>query len=132
LESFSETVLWGIYPSKWDGKIKTQYRIKVTVSSEKDARYSVYISTLFFEVFGASPLIRKRKDCKALDVCLYGRKHIELLLREELVLAPKWRRAVIPERFLKPPLDRLVIRGYMDTDGCIAAVDNNGTRYPRI
>ncbi|MFH0884084.1 MAG: hypothetical protein V1861_00045 [Candidatus Micrarchaeota archaeon] len=122
----------GIYSSKPNGITKTQYRIKVTVNSEKDARYSVYISNLFFEVFGANPLIRKRKECRALDICLFGRKHLELLTREGLVLAPKWQRAVIPSRFLNPPLDRLVLRGYMDTDGCIAAVDNNGIRYPRI
>lgn len=38
----------------------------------------------------------------------------------------------IPERFIGEDYSRFVLRGYMDTDGCICAVNNNGNRYPRI
>jgi len=63
---------------------------------------------------------------------MLGSDPLQFLLDQGMVLAPKWGRAVVPERFMEPPLDKLVIRGYMDTDGCIAVVNNNGIRYPRI
>jgi len=63
---------------------------------------------------------------------MLGSVPLQFLLDQGMVLAPKWGRAMVPERFMVPPLDKLVIRGYMDTDGCVAAVNNNGIRYPRI
>ncbi|MCI0503882.1 hypothetical protein L0Y65_04170 [Candidatus Micrarchaeota archaeon] len=122
----------GIYKSRPNGKTKLQHRIKISLNSEKDAEYANYISSLFAVIFHKRPTLRKRKESNTLDLYLLGREHLEFLVSEGLVLAPKWQRAVIPARFLAPPLDLLVLRGYMDTDGCIAAVNNNGIRYPRI
>ncbi len=122
----------GVYSSKVNGKNKIQYRIKITLNSEKDRDYSGYIIRLMTVIFKQKPLIYKRKGENTLDIYLLGRKHLNYLIKQGLVLAPKWDRALIPKRFLHPPLDKLVLRGYMDTDGCIAVVNNNGIRYPRI
>lgn len=122
----------GIYTTHPNGHAKIQYRIKITLNSVKDAEYAGYVSTLFGAIFGKCPRIWKRKESNAVDLYLLGRKHLNFLMAQGLVLAPKWGRAVIPSQFLKSPLDKWVLRGYMDTDGCIAAVDNNGIRYPRI
>jgi len=121
----------GIYNSKVGNRVKTQYRIKVTLNAEKDLAYSSYVAKLFEKVFKQTPKIWKRKE-KAIDVYLLGRQSLYYLLELGLVLAPKWERAIVPERFLKPPSDRWILRGYMDTDGCISVVNNNGIRYPRI
>ncbi len=122
----------GIYRSTPHGKEKFQHRIKITLNSEKDAEYSMYVANLFRLIFNKSPKITKRKGEKTLDLYLLGRAPLRFLLEQGLVLAPKWNRAVVPSRFLIPPLDKLVVRGYMDTDGCICVVNNNGIRYPRI
>ncbi|MEW6748210.1 MAG: hypothetical protein AB1295_00675 [Candidatus Micrarchaeota archaeon] len=122
----------GIYTSNYCGKIRTQYRIKVTLNSEKDARYSIYVCNLFVKVFGRKPKTWKRPGEKTLDLYLLGKSSLSFLTELGMVLAPKWGRARIPERFLEVPLDRYVLRGYMDTDGCVCAVNNNGIRYPRI
>jgi len=122
----------GVYSSKVDGKNKIQYRIKITLNSEKDRDYSRYIIRLMTVIFKQKPLIYKRKGENTLDIYLLGRKHLNYLLNQGLVLAPKWDRALIPNKFLCSPLDKLILRGYMDTDGCIAVVNNNGNRYPRI
>lgn len=122
----------GIYKSWPEGREKTQYRIKVTLNSEKDFQYAKHVAALFLSVFHKMPIIRKRKAEKALDIYILGKQSVYFLLRQGLALSPKWGRAIVPERFLRPPLDKLVLRGYMDTDGCVCAVNNNGIRYPRI
>ena len=47
-------------------------------------------------------------------------------------LAPKWNKAIIPEKFTNSPFDILVLRGYFDTDGCVVQTNNNGILYPRL
>jgi len=101
----------GIYKSWPHGREKTQFRIKVTLNSEKDSQYARYVAALFLCVFHRAPIIRKRKSEKALDVYLLGKQNVEFLLAQGMSLSPKWGRAVVPERFLRPPLDKLVIRG---------------------
>ena len=122
----------GIYKSYVNGNTKIQYRIKITLNSIKDAEYSLYLSKLFVAIFAQVPKVHKRKNVNAIDLYLLGYEPLHFLLRLGLVLAPKWGRAVIPSYFLRTPLDLFVMRGYMDTDGCICVVNNNGIRYPRI
>lgn len=122
----------GIYTSRAGKRILTQYRIKVTLNSIKDREYSFYVARLFEIVFGKSSRIRKRGDENAVDVYLLGERYLSYIIEIGMALAPKWERAVVPSRFMAAPLDKLVIRGYMDTDGCVCAVNNNGIRYPRI
>lgn len=109
-----------------------QYRIKVTLNSEKDREYANYVSSLFRDVFGEVPRQYHRKGEKTLDLIIRKRKVVQGLLRHGLVLSPKWKRAVVPKKFMRRKLIRFVLRGYMDTDGCISVFDNNGTEYPRI
>ena len=122
----------GVYKSIVNGKEKTQYRIKITLNAIKDADYADYVSDLMQLVFGKRPIKTKRKFENTLDLCLFGRKHIELLLRIGMKLSPKWQRATIPKQFFTPTLSKLVLRGCIDTDGCVSNVYNNGIRYPRI
>ena len=109
-----------------------QYRIKITLNSEKDREYATYVSGLFRDVFGEIPRWYYRKGEKTLDLIIRKKKIVQSLLDYGLVLSPKWKRAVVPKRFMKKRLARFVLRGYMDTDGCISVFDNNGMEYPRI
>ncbi len=122
----------GIYSSLVYGKVKTQYRIKVTLNSIKDLVYSKYVSDLLLSIFGKSPRIYFRKKENTLDICLFGKVFVELLISEGFSLSPKWSRSIIPNSLLSPSLGLFVLRGYMDTDGCVCRVKNNGKLYPRI
>ena len=122
----------GIYHSRAGSRLLVQHRIKITLNSIKDAAYSHYVASLIESIFGKKPKFHKRKGINAVDVYLLGENNLLFLTDLGMVLSPKWNRAIVPEKFMISPLDKLVIRGYMDTDGCIAAVNNNGIRYPRI
>jgi hypothetical protein len=122
----------GIYRSRVKEKSRTQYRIKITLNSEKDEDYVFYIVKLINSIFNRSPRIWKRPDSNAVDIFVFGKQSLLYLISLGMVLAPKWERAVIPAFFMNHPYDKLVLRGYMDTDGCICVVNNNGIRYPRI
>ncbi|MFH1785250.1 MAG: hypothetical protein ABH842_02390 [Candidatus Micrarchaeota archaeon] len=54
----------GIYKSTVNGRIKTQYRIKITLNSVKDKEYSKYVASLIKIIFGKDPKIRFRKKCR--------------------------------------------------------------------
>ncbi len=57
---------------------------------------------------------------------------LQFLQNVGFVLAPKWKRAIIPSCFLRPELELFVVRGYFDTDGSVVITNNNGTIYPRL
>ncbi len=120
------------YHCKSGNKGQTQYRIKITLNAIKDLEYSNYVSTLLEHIFKQKPKIYFRKDENTLDIYLLGKQHVDFLLNLGMTLSPKWARAQIPKEFILPPLDKFVVRGYADTDGCICNVNNNGIRYPRI
>lgn len=84
----------GIYQSRADGRIKTQYRIKVTLNSQRDKEYSIYVAKLFETVFGKPPVVWKRRDANAVDLFLFGERHLSYLTSLGMVLSPKWARAI--------------------------------------
>ena len=107
-------------------------RLKITLNSEKDLEYAYYVIRLLDEIFEAKSYLYKRKNEKTLDIIVKDKIVVEYLLKIGMKLAPKWGRARVPHDYLKGGLGLKVIRGYMDTDGCITVFDNNGTLYPRI
>ncbi|MEK6981338.1 MAG: LAGLIDADG family homing endonuclease [Candidatus Micrarchaeota archaeon] len=122
----------GIYKSKIKNKIKTLYRIKITLNSKDDLDYSEYVRNLIKKLFKLETIVKKRKDENALDIFIFKKEIIILLLNLGMELAPKWNRAKVPRYFLAKNLISDVLRGYVDTDGCIKLAQNNGTLYPRI
>jgi hypothetical protein len=120
----------GVYSRK--DRPGKQYRAKITMNSEKDYRYSEYVSDLFHHAFGQRPHKYFRKNEKTLDLIITKRSVIHKLLGLGLKASPKRNRATIPKRFRRGRLALKVVRGYMDTDGCITVFDNNGSLYPRI
>jgi hypothetical protein len=108
-------------------------RIKISLDSNVDKDYSKYVSKLITSLFNEKPIIKKRKNENTLDLFLFKREIIHFLINEiGMQLSPKYKRAIIPDKFLSAELANSVLKGYFDTDGSVAITKNNGTKYPRI
>jgi len=117
-----------------DGSISIkQYRIQITLN-KNEINYALYISKIILQLFDLKPRIKFRKNENALDVLVFSKQLTEFLIYEiGLFPAPKWNRAVLPKNYIdKPDLNKYVLRGYFDTDGCVVATNNNGVIYPRL
>ena len=114
------------------GKTNTQYRTKITLSSLEDS-YSEYVEELFLNLFGVEAVRTDRKSENTRDIMSF-KKELFFFLTEDVGLkeAPKWERAIVPERYLEDKLEIKVLRGYFDTDGSVVLTNNNGTLYPRL
>ena len=121
----------GIYHTQATNRIKIVYRIKVTLDS-REVQYGEYVQKLMTTLFGKEPKIRMVPGVHVQNILLSGKRYTDVLQNKGFKLSPKWNRAVIPEQFLTPEFDHLVLRGYFDTDGSVVITDNNGTRYPRL
>jgi hypothetical protein len=109
-----------------------QYRLKITLDSRNQG-YTAHVAMIFEQVFGFAPITRKRKGENTCDVLSFKKEIVCFLLRHAgLQLAPKWNRAIVPEKYARAPLSALVLRGYFDTDGTLVIFNNNGTLYPKI
>jgi len=108
------------------------YRLQITLDS-REKEYIKYISRLIRELFKMNPIVKFRKKENAVDVQIFNRKIIrELNEKIGLQYSPKWNRARIPCLYKSKGLEKNVLRGYFDTDGCVVLTDNNGTVYPRL
>jgi len=116
-----------------DGSISIkQYRVQITLN-KNEINYALYISKIMSELFGIEPKIKFRKNENALDILVFSKQLVEFLIYEiGLALAPKWNRAILPKFYMRSNLDKYILRGYFDTDGCVAITNNNGIIYPRL
>ncbi len=118
-----------------DGSIniyKRHKRLQITLHSEDDLEYSKYIKNLFIGLFQEEPIIKFRKNQKALDILIFKRKIIYFFLELGLKKSPKMHRVKIPKKFLENRLPTGLLRGLFDTDGSLVITNNNGTVYPRL
>ncbi len=123
----------GIYECKSNGKIKLQYRVKVTLNSIDDKEYVQYVERLIFQLFGLMPIKKFKKNEKVCELLIFRKDILSFLIQKVgLRLAPKWKRAIIPSRYLGSRLELNVLRGYFDTDGSVVITKNNGILYPRL
>lgn len=112
---------------------KQNNRLKISFNSKDDEDYIVYVNSLVFNLFKIKPKVVFRKNENTAEILIFKKKIILFLLREiGLRLSPKRNNAVIPKAFLNNNLDIFVLRGYFDTDGCLATTNNNGAIYPRL
>ncbi len=123
----------GVYRTKAGSKIKIQHRIKITLDSNVDSEYALYVKILLDSLLQVNSLIRKRKGENTLDVLTFRKHAFNLLVNQiGLKISPKKHHAVIPADFQIGELGLRVLRGYCDTDGSLVITNNNGTVYPRI
>jgi DNA-binding transcriptional regulator WhiA len=107
------------------------YRLQITLNSD-EKEYAEYIRQLFKRMFEKELSIKFRKDENTLDLLCFNRKIIRELIDFGFIISPKWNRAIVPKQFMNFALGKYVLRGYFDTDGCVAITNNNGTIYPRL
>ena len=109
-----------------------QNRMQITLNSSEIV-YATYLSSLLKDLFGVVAKIKPRKKENALDVQIFNKEIVSFLVNKVgLVTSPKWKRALIPKLYQKKEFRKYILRGYFDTDGSLAIVDNNGIAYPRI
>ena len=110
-----------------------QPRIKITFNSIVDKEYLIFVKNLLSNIFQVNIIEKQRKTENAADLFIFNRNAIRLIINEvQLIPSPKWNRATIPNWVFKHGLERFVLRGYFDTDGCVVITNNNGLRYPRL
>lgn len=104
-----------------DGGINNEWQANVTVNSIVDLDYSKYISVLSKKLFDIDPVIRKRKNKKALVISLTSIAVVDFLVLNGLPRGNKLKNGLsIPEWILSKPLYRkMCVRGLVDTDGCV-------------
>ena len=108
-------------------------RIKIAFNSIVDKEYFVFVYDLLRDLFNTKVIIEHRKNENTSNLYMFERKVIRLVINEVgLRPSPKWERAIIPQWVFDNKLEKYVLRGCFDTDGCVVVTNNNGIRYPRL
>ncbi len=104
-----------------DGGINNPWQANISLNSIKDAKYSEYVCSLCYKLFGIVPVVRKRKTRNTLVLSLASTSVVDFLVRQGLVRGNKLKSGLkIPEWILeKSSYKRACVRGLVDTDGCI-------------
>ena len=117
-----------------DGYISSDFKeVKVSVDSNKDKEYALYIQKLFSKRYKLKVNIHKKKNENTLDLRISNKKFAKYLVSNVgLTTSPKLFKATIPEHYFKSVFSKRVLRGLFDTDGCVVIANNNGNKYPRL
>ena len=108
-------------------------RIKISFNSIDDKDYLHFVKNICSQLFDSNIIIKYRRNENTSELFMFKRKTIDFIIDKiGLLPSPKWERARIPNWIFDQNLERFVLRGYFDTDGCVVITDNNGTRYPRL
>ena len=116
-----------------NGRKGARYCMSITGNSKFDREYFEYLKLLVEKLFGLNPYIMKEKRANVLRFVIQSRAAFEVL---ELVGYPVGRKTDLrlPARVLSLPWERkkVVIRGLLDTDGCVFARKDEKYRYPYV
>lgn len=104
-----------------DGGI-TKEQATITLNTDADKQYIKYVSNLGKTLFGQSPKIAPRNDCRATNLRYSGISLIKFLSKIGLEPGDKVKRQVgVPTWIMKSiKYKTACLRGLMDTDGCIS------------
>lgn len=104
-----------------DGGINNDWQANVTLNSITDSAYVKHVSTLCKKLFGITPATRKRKGKNALVISLASISVVDFLVLHGLPRGNKLKNGIhIPQWvFSKPAYMKAMIRGLIDTDGCL-------------
>lgn len=108
-------------------------RIKISFDSLVDKDYLDYVNQLLIDLFKIKIKIEHRKNENTSNLYIFNRDTIKNIIDNVgLLPSPKWDRASIPNWIFDKGLEKFVLRGYFDTDGCVVRTNNNGILYPRL
>lgn len=104
-----------------DGGINNTWQANVTLNSEADAEYGLYVVHLCECLFSVTPAVRKRRERKALVISLASTTVVDFLVKNGLPRGNKLQNGLaIPDWILSRRTYRIAcVRGLVDTDGCL-------------
>lgn len=104
-----------------DGHIDKNGQFTITLNSVADKKYSVYVINLINSLFNYIPSLYKRKNSKAVIVCVTGKDITDYLVKSGLKIGDKVKQQVDVPDWIKAnsEFSRWCLRGLMDTDGGI-------------
>ena len=118
-----------------DGQISNNL-VGITTNGVDDREYIKYLLKLIKDLFNFEVKVRTRKNDKAVDIKIYSKNIVNYFLSLGMIRSPKWKRATIPERLMNKKFGKFILRGYFDTDGCVAFTKRTDRRnqklYPRL
>lgn len=98
-----------------------EYQVTMTTNSQTDLNHAIFVRDKFRKIFKITPSFKKRKDKKALIVCLSSKEACSALEKLGMPRGNKIKgRMSVPEWIKKDPdYVKAFIRGVFDTDGCV-------------
>lgn len=104
-----------------DGGINNPWQANVTLNSEADASYILFVIALMHSLFGVTPRVMHRKTRKATVVSLASTSVVDFLVEKGLPRGNKLAQGLrIPDWILTRKTYKMAcVRGLMDTDGCL-------------
>jgi hypothetical protein len=120
-----------------DGAI-TARQVTVSLNSETDREYALFVLKLFSTIFGVTPSLRKGKKSRVVNITISRTALVTFLRDRGLDAGDKIRRQIDMPEWIKnrPAFARACVRGLMDTDGCIFLethlIRGKKYSYPRI
>jgi len=120
------------YPIKSSKKPRTA--VVISGNSEKDREYFTdFLVPTMNQLFGVKIKIKKRKDQNTIDLVTCASQISQWLIKHNFPIGKK-HDLQIPPHIMSMPLEHrnIVIRGLLDTDGCIAARKDEDYKYPYI
>ena len=108
------------------------YQIEIAGNVDEDYEYFIKISEFVQKITSRKPTIRikKEKTWKSLRLEINNKNFIEYLFRLGLPEGNKTFTISIPEKFLDWKYSRHIIRGILETDGCIYFSKSKKIEYP--
>lgn len=104
-----------------DGGINNPWQANITLNAVKDYEYSLYVKRLIKRLFAITPTSFIYKTRKAVRILINGTSIVDFLVSKGLPRGNKLKAGLkIPQWILhKAEYRRAVVRGLIDTDGCI-------------
>lgn len=104
-----------------DGGISNPWQIIVSLNSDLDLDYSLYVSDLFQKLFSIKTTTRKRPNQKTLVIDCSSSSVLDFLVSKGIVIGNKIAQEFdMPQWIINnPQYKRFFIRGLIDTDGCL-------------
>jgi hypothetical protein len=97
----------------------TEYQTKVTLNSESDASYVIYVESLIYKLFREKASILKIKNAKASIVCVSRKELTTFLVKKGLCAGNKVKEQIDIPNWIKKngKFLKFCVRGLYDTDG---------------
>lgn len=119
-----------------DGGINNNWQLVITLNSEADLEYSLYVKRLLEQLFGIEVAIRKRPGQNAIVLVCSSSNLVDFVVTKGAVRGNKIKQEIdIPEWINRSTdLKKMFLRGLVDTDGCLYIHDHvvSGKRYKNL